>query len=134
MKRAIKFKAKRISDGKWVFGDIQHTSRICSVEEAVRIGRVSIPCIRVSNYDVDEDTICQYIGIKDCHGQEIYEGDIITDNIFRFVVIYSKSSLSFCVIDSDCYRVPDSESYCLPINTFPISTEYWIDGNVYDIE
>ena len=77
MKREIKFRAKRAGDGVWVYGDLTHTSKICNEEEKKSTGKASMPCIRISNYDVDEETICQMLQYRDKNGTQIYEGDIV---------------------------------------------------------
>ena len=77
MKREIKFRAKRTGDGVWVYGDLTHTSKICNEEEKKSTGKASMPCIRISNYDVDEETICQMLQYRDKNGTQIYEGDIV---------------------------------------------------------
>ena len=77
MKREIKFRAKRAGDGVWVYGDLTHTSKICNEEEKKSTGKASMPCIRISNYDVDEETICQMLQYRDKNGTQISEGDIV---------------------------------------------------------
>lgn len=64
--REIKFRAKRLDNGKWISGDLHlHTP---------------FPHIHSTCGDkakIDTDTIGQFTGLHDKNGKEIYEGDII---------------------------------------------------------
>lgn len=72
--RTILFKAKKLSDGKWVKGSLVKTpfgtfiewyeDSICNKEE------------------VDSSTVCQFIGLTDCEGKEVWEGDIVEREIY----------------------------------------------------
>lgn len=65
----IKFKAKALNSGEWVEGDLVH--------------RITDTCIAIKDmddivyYPVDPSTVCQFTGMKDCKGEEIFEHDLI---------------------------------------------------------
>ncbi|WP_455909950.1 YopX family protein [Dysosmobacter welbionis] len=69
--REILFKAKRWSDGKWVYGDLNQ------LQDSTIIHWYNNGC-RVAD-EVDPSTVCQYTGLKDKNGKRIFEGDNVYD-------------------------------------------------------
>lgn len=67
--REILFKAKRWSDGKWVYGDLNH------LQDSVIIHWYNNGC-RVAD-EVDPSTVCQYTGLTDKNGKKIFDGDVV---------------------------------------------------------
>lgn len=90
----IKFKAKSILDGALVQGDLIHKED----------GKIAILRNGFNVSEVAPSTVCQFTGLKDCEGNEIWEGDIIRNPEFPFekrAVTWSNNSSCFMPIDED---------------------------------
>ena len=92
----ILFKAKKLSDGKWVKGSLVKTpfgTFIEWYEDSV-----------CNKQEVDSSAVCQFAGLKDCEGNEVWEGDIIKNNDFPFekrTVTWANCLSCFIPIDED---------------------------------
>jgi uncharacterized phage protein (TIGR01671 family) len=73
------YKAKRINNGEWVTGSLLTCEDgTCKIATSLLEVKTNGP-ILVCAYDVDRDTICQCIGLKDKNGKLIWKNDIVKD-------------------------------------------------------
>lgn len=118
-----KFRAKSLASGEFVYGGF------CIVHDGLGSG---IPCIWEVGADkgipVDDSTLGQCLGLKDKYGEEIYEGDILTDegdfgnDCWEYgVVIFDYDEYAY-YIDWTGENVSESLLNC---------SEYSIAGNIY---
>lgn len=70
----IKFKAKRLDGKGWVCGYFyEENGNTYIVENRQKESKLN----RNPAYQIDPSTVCMFTGLKDCIGNEIWEGDIV---------------------------------------------------------
>lgn len=87
----IKFKAKRRDNGEWVEGDLMKESYGARIVEHTS---------KADNWlAVDPSTVCQYTGLTDCEGKELFEHDLIHFVGYKPIgeVIWSEENYAFMV-------------------------------------
>ena len=121
----IKFRGKSKRTGEWLYGDL-----VRNVEGAFAI----VPPFEISmnnycgNYEVDKQTIGQFIGMTDKNENEIYDGDIIkTDDGLDisgyYEVSYDIGTTGFICVGKDVH---------CPIGVIEELSDIVVVGTIYD--
>lgn len=106
----IKFKAKSIYNGEWVYGDLLHKTDGTHIYMGKgESGHILCP-------RVDPSTVCQFTGLKDCEGNEIWEGDIL-EGESKSEIVYTKGTFAISLIGYNkrvfsyplCYYIKEDE-------------------------
>lgn len=89
--REIIFRAKAIEGGGWVYGDYEYNP----AKDITRIHSYNEDGTYKGQIVVDKDTVGQFVGLCDMHGNKIFEGDVVQCGDFVYSVVYSYSFASF---------------------------------------
>ena len=100
----IKFKAKRLDNGEWIVGSLIRST--AGVKERTYIVDNFSSLSDYSVVGVDPSTVCQFTGLKDCEGKEVWDHDLLQHPYQEAKEIYevswSQDEGGFIVKESVC--------------------------------
>ena len=106
----IKFKAKRLDNGEWVYGYFYKENGNTYINEDRQKDSV---LNRNEAVLIDPSTVCQFTGLKDCEGKEVWEGDIVEFKTYDFYKGKVKIEAVIEYINSAYFAVTDNTPYSL---------------------
>lgn len=98
----IKFKAKRLDNGEWVYGSLIRST--AGVKERAYIVDNFSSMSDYSVVGVDPSTVCQFTGLKDCEGNEIWNHDLLQSQETKAIyeVVWNQGNTSFSLVNTEC--------------------------------
>lgn len=121
----IKFRAKRLDNGEWVKGYFyEENGNTYIIENRQKESMLN----RNVTYGVDPSTVCQFTGMKDSEGNEIWEGDLVNerydiasiDNLYEVVYIEEEGNFAFKDIDN----ADNCQPFVNLVDTFVVGNKF----------
>lgn len=131
--RKIIFKGKRTDTGEWVKG---YFYKECDNTYIIEDRQSKSMLNRNHPHKVDPSTVCEFTGLKDGRGKEIYEHDIVyvgTFPIFTGEVIYEQGSFVI-VPNMDMAKYYEGNLSFSEIKKIDSDTYIKVLGSKFDME
>nr|DAI66456.1 MAG TPA: YopX protein [Caudoviricetes sp.] len=122
MNREIKFRGKSSVTNEWVYGS---PVKVCNESHIIGFDEVDLDGHHIVFYSdrpvfTKQETIGQFTGLHDKNGNDIYEGDIIRNEICKGIVVYKNGAF-----------VLDLGKSCGCVYLFCLDS-LLVVGNIYD--
>lgn len=124
--RNIKFKAKRLDNSEWVKG---YFYKECGNTYIIEDRQSESMLNRNEAHQVDPLTVCQFTGLKDCKGNELYEHDVVKN--YPFIpseIVWSEELSGYYLTHAN------GKIYEKPLGYYLSLGKFIVVGNKFDKE
>lgn len=122
----IKFKAKRLDNNTWVEG---YFCVECGNTYIIEDRQSESMLNRNEAHQVDPLTVCQFTGLKDCEGNELYEHDVIKNYpFFPSEIVWSEELSGYHLTHAN------GKIYEKPLGYYLSLGKFIVVGNKFDKE
>lgn len=124
--REILFKGKRTDNGEWVEGF--YSNELYANKHYISAWYYG-SYAELQKFEVDPETVGQFVGDNDVNNKKVFEGDIIAENVYRnrYVVIFKENAFCYAINNKGGYweAFADGE-YGMTLADFEVI------GNIHD--
>lgn len=123
--RIFKFKGKSVDSSEWIEG---YYYKECDNTYIIEDRQKDSVLNRNEAVLIDPSTVCMYTGLKDCEGNEIWEGDIL-EGESKCEIVFFKGTFAIRYINSNGKECVDPLHYFIKEDG---TVESKVIGNIYD--
>lgn len=123
--RIFKFKGKSVDSSEWIEG---YYYKECDNTYIIEDRQKDSVLNRNEAVLIEPSTVCMYTGLKDCEGNEIWEGDIL-EGESKCEIVFFKGTFAIRYINSNGKECVDPLHFFIKEDG---TVECKVIGNIYD--